>query len=53
VCCNDEDHSLKYVTGIIEQMTYRETFGSVIAVDTNTAPNKVAQAGTRLVCTIT
>jgi hypothetical protein len=51
VCGNHEDHSLKYVTGVIEQMIYRDTFGSVIAVDTNTAPGKVAQAGTRLACT--
>jgi hypothetical protein len=50
VCRNDENHSVKYVTGITEQMIHREMFGSVIAVVTNTTPSKLAQAGTRLVC---
>jgi len=48
VCRNGEYHSVKHVTGIIEQI-FLERFGSVIAVDTNTAPSKVAQAGTRMV----
>jgi hypothetical protein len=39
VCHDDENHSLRYVTGVIEQI-FLERFGSVIAVDTNTEPSK-------------
>jgi hypothetical protein len=42
-------HSLKYVTGTIEQI-FLVRFGADIAVDMSTAPSDVVQAGMHLIC---